>query len=176
VPHPLSRREQHANRTTEIGTPPLTARQTLDRFTIKVMPGESTRARKVGCVTSAQLFSQLSENISTNTWVAGVLFDYNYARGDDVTGGVYLYGTVADEPLLMIRCFVPFDPGKNHKDFEVDMMELVASESRLAFHIMYKGWHQHESGDVMEGFGCLYAKDYSKITGKPIIVREEEKT
>lgn len=149
-------------------TAALDAEATLAKFTLKVLPGESERAWKKGCIMNVDRFQTLSTKYSNSEWVTGRLFDYDYARGDSVTQGIFLYAVSVDDADLMIRVYVPYDPTDDK--FEEHTLQLVIAENKCAFKIRTKGWHRHASGDVTEGFACLYADNYSEITAAANVV------
>lgn len=137
---------------------------------IKVLPGESKRAMAQGCSMTVPRFEEVRSKYGSASWVTGEIFDFDYVKGDSVTQGIFLYARVVEDPDMMMRCYVAYDP--DNERYEYDILELVTTGKKAAFHVLSQGWHKHESGDVTEGFGCYYCDTFSPIVSKVVQVEE----
>jgi hypothetical protein len=137
----------------------------IESARIKFSEGESRMARKQGYVMTHNTFSKAVDNIPDGSFVAGLPFDYEYVRGDNCLHGIFMYAQMVDDPDLMIRCYIEYDPANS--GLEQQILNLCTAEKKCMFKVLNRAWHKHYDGDVNEGCGVIYAKEFGEVMPVP---------
>jgi predicted glutamine amidotransferase len=137
----------------------------IESARIKFSEGESRMARKQGYVMTHNTFSKAVDTIPDGSFVAGLPFDYEYVRGDNCLHGIFMYAQMVDDPDLMIRCYIEYDPANS--GLEQQILNLCTAEKKCMFKVLNRAWHKHYDGDVNEGCGVIYAKEFGEVMPVP---------
>lgn len=154
----------------ELPPPPTKPPFQIEAARIKFSEAESAMARKQGFVITHNTFSKAIQNLPDGSFVAGLPFDYEYVRGDNCLNGLFMYAQMVDDTDLMIRCFIPYDP--SNSGLEQQILNLCTAEKKCMFKVMHRSWHKHYDGDVNEGCGVIYSKEYGVMV--PIVESANE--